>query len=51
MEWIMIFKMKALTMISYILALHSSFILIAWFFVARHNERQCKKIERFHAKK
>ena len=35
--------MKALTMLAYILALLSPFILIGWFFAARHHERQRNK--------
>ena len=44
MEWIMIFIMKALTMLAYILALLSPFILIGWFFAGRHHERQRNKL-------
>ena len=40
MESFMIFLLQALTVISYILAMLSPFILIAWFFVERHNKKQ-----------
>ena len=43
MEGIMIFLMKLLTVIAYILAMLSPFILIAWFFVERHNKKQREK--------
>ena len=39
----MIFLMKLLTVIAYILAMLSPFILIAWFFVERHNKKQREK--------
>ena len=51
MEWIMIFIMKALTMLAYILALLSPFILIGWFFAGRHHERQRKKRKKNTSKK
>ena len=40
MESFMIFLLQALTVISYILAMLSPFILIAWLFVERHNKKQ-----------
>ena len=43
MEGIMIFLMELLTVIAYILAMLSPFILIAWFFVERHNKKQREK--------
>ena len=43
MESFMIFLLQALTVISYILAMLSPFILIAWFFVERHNKKQREK--------
>lgn len=43
MEEIMIFLMKALIVIAYILAMLSPFILIAWFFAERHKKKQREK--------
>ena len=40
MEEILIFLVKALTVIVYIMAMLSPFILIAWCFADRHNQKQ-----------
>ena len=51
MEWIMIFIMKALTMLAYIIALLSPFILIGLFFAAWYHERQRNKRKKNPSKK
>lgn len=54
MEQILIFFMKALTALAYILAMMSPFILIGWAFAERsksENERKTEKKEKNRFKK